>query len=175
MRFMSTLCALALIAPVTGFSQASAPGATQVDVGSRVRIAAPVFGTKAKQVGTVVSVEPDTVGLRFAATSATRSIAASDITSLEVARGTHTRKAKGAFWGLLIGAGSAALLGYALYEEPTCDSQQLFGCFDIFGPDSPGTNAAFSAVGGGIVGALIGTLFGMRATDSWVPGILATR
>jgi hypothetical protein len=175
MRFMSTLCALTLIAPVTGFSQTSAPGDTEVGVGSRVRIAAPVFGTKAKQVGTLVSVTPDTVVLSFAGPTSTRSLAASDITSLEVSRGTHTRKAKGALWGLLLGAGSAAILGYALYEERTCESEQMFGCFDIFGPDSPGSNAAFSAVGGGIVGALIGTLVGMRATDSWVPGILTTR
>lgn len=175
MRFISTLLTVALIAPVTGFSQTSAPDNTPVDVGSRVRIAAPVFGAKAKQVGTVVSITPDTVVLRFAGPTANRSLAASDIASLEVSRGTHTRKAKGALWGLLIGAGSGAILGYALYEERTCDSQQAFGCFEIFGPDSPGSNAAFSAVGGGIFGALIGTLVGMRATDSWVPGTLAAR
>ena len=174
MRFMSTLCAVALMTPVVGLAQVAAPDA-QVDVGSRVRIAAPVFGTKAKQVGTVVSVAPDTVVLRLGPSIPGRSLAISDITSLEVARGKHTRKAKGAFWGLLVGAGTAAALGYALYEEPKCKSAELFGCLDILGVESPGVNAAISAVGGGILGAVVGTLVGSRATDSWVPATVSTR
>jgi len=176
MRFMSTLCAVALITPVAGFSQTAVPDDARVDVGSRVRIAAPVFSTRQKEVATVVSVTPDTVVLRFGATTAYRSLASSDITSLEVSRGTHTRKAKGAIWGLLIGAGTAAALGYALYEEPKCMSAEPFGCIDILGPiSSPGSTAAISAVGGGILGAVIGTLLGMRATDSWVPATVSLR
>jgi hypothetical protein len=175
MRFMFTLCALALITPVAGFSQTAVPDNARVDVGSRVRIAAPVFGTKAKQVGTVVSLTADTVVLLFGPTIPHRSLATSDITSLEIARGKHTRKAKGALWGLLIGAGTAAALGYALYEEPTCHSQELFGCFDILGIDSAGTNAAIAAVPGAILGAVIGALVGSRATDSWVPATVGTR
>lgn len=175
MRFMSTLCAVALLTPVAGLTQTVAPDDTRVDVGSRVRIAAPVFGSRQKQVATVVSVTPDTVVLRFGATIPVRSLAASDIASLEVTRGKHTRKAKGAIWGLLIGAGTGAVLGYALYEEPTCESQEFFGCIYFFGPGSAGANAAVSAVAGGLVGALVGTLIGTRATDSWVPGTLPAR
>jgi hypothetical protein len=175
MRFMSTLCAVALMTPVAGFSQTAVPDDARVDVGSRVRIAAPVFGTRQKEVATVVSVTPDTVVLRFGATTPYRSLASSDITSLEISRGTHTRKAKGALWGLLIGAGTGAVLGYALYEEPKCRSAEIYGCIEIFGPVSPGTNAAFSAVGGGIFGAVIGTLVGMRATDTWVPATVISR
>jgi hypothetical protein len=175
MRFMSTLCALALITPVVGFSQ-TVPNDARVDVGSRVRIAAPVFGTRKKQLATVVSVTPDTVVVRFGPTIPDRSLATSDVTSLEVVRGKHTRKAKGALWGLLLGAGTAAVLGYALYEEPKCNSEEFFGCIDVLpGPDSPGSNAAFSAVGGGILGALIGALIGARATDSWVPATVGPR
>jgi hypothetical protein len=175
MRFTSTLSALALITPVAGFSQTVVPDDARVDVGSRVRVAAPVFGTKAKQIGTVVSVAPDTVVFRLGTTIPNRSLAISDITSLEIARGKHTRKAKGALWGLLIGAGTAAALGYALYEEPTCHSEEFFGCLDILGIDSAGTNAAISAVPGAILGALIGALVGSRATDSWVPATVSTR
>ena len=175
MRFMSTLCAVALIVPAAGFSQMAAPNDTQVDVGSRVRIAAPVFGTK-KQVGTVVSVTRDTLVLRQGANITTRPVAMSDIATIEVSRGTHTRKGKGALWGLLIGAGTGAVLGYALYEEPKCANDQFFGCINFtVGPDSKGSNAVFSGVGGGIVGALLGTLIGARATDTWVPGALAAR
>jgi hypothetical protein len=175
MRFLSTLCAVALLTPAAGLAQTAAPDVARVDVGSRVRIAAPVFGTKAKQVGTVMSVTPDTVVLLFGPTTPHRSLAASDITSLEVARGKHTRKAKGAFWGVLIGAGTAAALGYALYERPTCQSEEFFGCLDILGIDSPGTNAAIAAVPGAILGAVIGALVGSSARDSWVPATVSTR
>jgi hypothetical protein len=55
MRFISTLCAVALMTPAAGFSQMPVPAEARVDAGSRVRIAAPVFGT-GKQIATVVSV-----------------------------------------------------------------------------------------------------------------------
>ena len=173
MRFMSTLCAVVLITPVAGLSQMSQPDIIQVDTGSRVRIAAPVFGPK-KQVGTVVSLTRDTLVLRQGASTSLQSVAKSDITALEVSSGNHTHKAKGALWGLLIGAGGGAILGYAFYKAPTCQSQ-VFGCITLFGPDSKGSNAAFSAVAGGVFGILAGTLFGMRATETWVPGTVGAR
>jgi hypothetical protein len=176
MRFKSTLCAVALMTPVAGIAQMAAPEDPRVDAGSRVRIAAPVFGTKAKQVGTVVSVAPDTVVLRLGATIPGRSLAISDITSLEVARGKHTRKAQGALWGTLIGAGVGGILGYALYKEPQCSNDAFFGCINFtVGPTSKGSNAMVSAVAGGLVGALVGTLVGGRATDIWVPATIGGR
>jgi hypothetical protein len=175
MRFISTLCAVALMTPVVGVSQVSPPEELRVDTGSRVRIAAPVFGPK-KQVGTVVSLTRDTLVLRQGSSMATRSVATSDITALEVANGKHSRKAKGALWGTLLGAGAGAILGYTLYKEPSCSNPNGFGCINFtVGPTSAGSNAAFSAVGGGILGALIGTLFGSRDTDSWVPGTVGVR
>ena len=174
MRFMATLSAIALMAPVPALSQLSPPAPVLVvDAGSRVRIAAPVFGSK-KQVGTVVSLTGDTLVLRQGATTANRAVATSDITALEISRGTHTRKAKGALWGTLIGAGTGGVLGYALYKEPKCQSQGG-GCFIIIGPDSKGSNAVFSAVAGGIVGALIGTLVGARSTETWVPATVGAK
>jgi hypothetical protein len=170
---MSTLCAVVLMTPVAGLSQMSQPGEIRVDTGSRVRIAAPVFGPK-KQVATVVSVTRDTLVLRQGASTASRSVATLDITTLEVSRGTHTRKANGALWGLLIGAGTGAVLGYVFYQPPKCQDQG-FGCIIFIGPDSKGSNAAISAVGGGIVGTLIGTLVGMRATETWVPATVGAR
>jgi hypothetical protein len=175
MRFMSTLYAVAVMTPVTGLAQMAAPEDPRVDVGSRVRVAAPVFGTKAKQVGTVVSMAPDTVVLRLGASVPDRSLAISDITSLEVARGKHTRKAQGALLGTLFGAGLGGILGYALYEDPKCTNEG-FGCINFtIGPTSKSSNAAVSAVAGGLLGALVGTLVGGRATDKWVPGTLPAR
>ncbi|HEV7839816.1 MAG TPA: hypothetical protein VGO75_17225, partial [Gemmatimonadaceae bacterium] len=146
-----------------------------VDAGSRVRIAAPVFGEK-RQVGMVVSVTRDTLILRRGANLAMQSVATSDITALEVSKGTYTRKAKGALWGTLIGAGAGAAIGYAAYQKPKCsDPQNVFGCFDIFGPTSRGDNAVFSGVAGGLAGAVIGTLVGMRSRDAWVPATAGSR
>jgi hypothetical protein len=173
MRFISTLCALALITPAAGLAQSPGPEEIRVDNGSRVRIAAPVFGDK-RHVGTVVSVTRDTLVVRQGANTATRSVATSDITALEVSNGTYTRKGKGAIWGLLLGAGTGAVLGYTMYKAPDCQNQG-FGCLQLIGPDSKGSNAAWSAVGGGIVGALVGTLFGMRSTDNWVPATVGAR
>lgn len=175
MRFTSTLCAVALLTPVAGFSQMAAPNDSQADVGSRVRIAAPVFGTK-KEVGTVVSLTPDTVVLRLGAKTPNHSVAVREITSFEVARGKHSQKAKGALWGTVIGTGTGAILGYALYKEPKCENDAFFGCINLtIGPTSRGSNTTVSAVAGGIVGALVGTLVGQRQTDTWVPGSLAAR
>ncbi len=174
MRLIRMVCAAVLMAPVTGLSQMPQPGEIRVDTGSRVRIAAPVFGPE-KQVGTVVSLTRDTLGLRQGASTVSRFVATSDITALEVSRGTHTRKAKGALWGLLIGAGSGAVLGYALYKAPNCDNQTFPGCITIYGPDSKGSTALLSGVGGGILGLLVGTLVGMGATETWVPGVVGTR
>jgi hypothetical protein len=173
MRSMSTLCAVLLVTPVAGISQVSQPDLIRVDTGSRVRIAAPVFGPE-KRVGTVVSLTRDTLVLRQGAGIAFQPVATSEITALDVSSGTHTRKAKGALWGLVIGAGSGAILGYTLYKEPKCRDEG-FGCIILIGPDSKASNAAFSAVGGGLLGMLIGTLFGMQATETWTPGTIGAR
>ena len=175
MRFTSALFAVALMTPVIGISQAVPTAETRIDVGSRVRIAAPVFGTERK-VGTVVSVTSDTLVLRHGASLAGQSVATSDITALEVSKGTHSRKAKGALWGTLLGAGTGAILGYALYKEPKCNNPDgFFGCIVVLGPTSAGENAVWSGIGGAIIGAITGTLFGMRQADTWVPGTLGAR
>lgn len=173
MRFLSTFCAVVLMTPVAGISQVPQPDAIQLDPGSRVRIAAPVFGSE-KRVGTVVSLTRDTLLLRQGANTAFQPVAMSEITALEVSSGTHTRKAKGALWGLLIGAGSGAILGYTLYKEPKC-TDVLTGCIILLGPNSKGSNAALSAVGGGLLGILAGTLFGMHATETWAPATVGAR
>jgi hypothetical protein len=172
MRFIPALCAIVLMAPATGHSQVSAANDVQVDTGSRVRIASPVFGGK-KQVATVVSFTPDTLVLRQGASTTYRSIATSDIAALEVSTGRYSRKAKGALLGVLIGAGAGATLGYLAYQEPDCQGFECIG--NIFGPNSKGASAAFGGALGGIVGALIGTLVGSRPTDAWVPATIGTR
>lgn len=173
MRFMSALCAVALIIPVPALSQISTLDPARVDAGSRVRIAAPVFGGK-KQIATVVSVTGDTLVLRQGASTNYRSIAKSDITGLEVSRGTYTRKGKGALWGLLIGAGAGAAVGYATYQKPKpCEGFSCIGV--IFGPSSRSFNTGMGASIGGLLGAAVGALVGMSARDSWVPATVGAK
>src|SRR5438876_624397 len=117
MRFTSTLCALALITPMTAFSQNTTSDANQVDAGSRVRIGAPIFGDK-KQVGTVVSFTRDTLVQPQRANKAHRTGAPSDNIARQDLKGNYTRKQKGALWGLMIGAGVGAVAGYLSYTEP---------------------------------------------------------
>ncbi|MDP9200997.1 MAG: hypothetical protein M3P26_03555 [Gemmatimonadota bacterium] len=173
MRFIPTLCAIVLIAPATGLSQMSVANEVRVDAGSRVRIASPVFGSK-KQVATVVSITPDTLVLRQGASTTYRSIATSDITALEISSGRYSRKAKGALWGSLIGAGAGAALGYFSYKDPKPCPE--FSCFSLdFGPGSKGDAALFGGALGGLVGALVGTFIGRHPTDAWVPATVGTR
>ena len=176
MRFISTLCAIALMTPAPGLSQMPAPDDVRVDAGSRVRIASPVFGPK-KQVATVVSVTRDTLVLRQGASTTYRSVATSDITTLEVSKGTHTRKAKGALLGLLIGAGAGAAVGYFTYTKPE-PCQNVIECIVVVGIVEPSSKAAFTTLGGalgGIAGALVGAVLGIHPTDAWVPGTVGTR
>jgi len=96
---------------------------------------------------------------RPAGTSTPFSITTPNIVRLEVARGHHQKKAKGALIGLLVGAAGGAALGAATYQP--C------GCFIEFGR---GGTAAFSGALGGIAGVLIGTLIGgLVGADTWVP------
>ncbi|HEY3113510.1 MAG TPA: hypothetical protein VGJ62_07495 [Gemmatimonadaceae bacterium] len=111
--------------------------------------------------------------LRQGASTTHQSIPTSDITALEVSKGTYTRKGKGAFWGLMIGAGVGAVAGYVSYTEPKPCPDFCIN-FDI-GPSSKGSSAAFGAVAGGIVGALFGTFFGRHATDAWAPATIGTK
>jgi len=173
MRFIMTVYAIALMTPVPGLSQMSPGEAPRVvDAGSRVRIAAPVFGGN-KRVATVVSVTGDSLVLRQGFSTTYQSVAKSDITGLEVSRGTHTRKGKGALLGLLIGAGAGAALGYVSYKEPTCQGFECIG--EIWGPSSKGGNAAFGAAIGGILGTSVVALIGMRSTESWAPATVGAK
>ena len=173
MRFTSMLCAVALMTPVPGLCQISPVGEVPVAAGSRVRIASPLFGG-AKQIGTVVSVSRDTLILRQGIAAVDRSIATSDIAAVDVSKGMHSRKAKGALWGMLIGAGAGAVIGYATYKDPPpCD---IDFCWNVnFGPASKESNAAFAGVLVGLLGSLVGTIVGAHETEGWAPATVGAR
>jgi hypothetical protein len=155
MRVMSTFCAVLLVIPVAGVSQVSQPDVIPVEAGSRVRIAAPLFGP-GKRVGTVVSLTRDTLVLRQGAVTAVQPVATSEITALDVSSGTHTRRAKGTLLGFVLGAGIAAGIQAATWKKTTD--------FDF----GRGGDAALVALPGGLVGGLVGFLIGAQGKESWV-------
>ena len=158
MRFILILQALSLVVPVGSGAQTAAPSGWPPAPGSRARILSPVLGEK-KQSGVVMSATQDTLFFRQSGASGDRALLTSQITSMEIARGTHTRKGRGALIGFIIGAGTGAGLAAATYKESP-------GLAIDFGR---GGDAAFGGVFGGLLGAAIGALVGTRSTDTWVP------
>lgn len=154
MRSLHILAAAALM-PM-GVAKAQSPAAQwPPDSGSRVRIQSPIFSSKAQQ-GTVISTRGDTLLLQPALGTATTAVGLRDITSIEILSGKHSRKAKGALLGFVLGAGSAAAYAAATWKRSNG--------FD-FGRDG---DAAIMAVPGGLVGGLVGLLVGARETESWM-------
>jgi hypothetical protein len=161
MRFVWILCSAALVAPTVSAAQAGPVLDWPIVPGSRVRILSPVLGDQ-KETGSVVSATSDTLVFRPATLSTAFPIATPNIVGIEVARGTHSRKVKGALLGFLAGAGAGAIIGYASYKRPACSGGF---CLDF----GPGFDAALASGLGGILGTVAGTIVGARQTDTWVP------
>jgi hypothetical protein len=127
-----------------------------------VRVLSAVLGDK-RQTGTVAASTTDTLVFRPASRDASPiAIATPNIARIEVASGTHSRKAKGALVGFLIGVGTGALVGAATYKKPK-------PCAFCFSEETRGFDAALGGFLGGTVGAITGAVIGSRQTDSWVP------
>jgi hypothetical protein len=154
MRTVHILLALGL-APMGVAMAQSGSAQWPVDSGSRVRIQSPIFSDKT-QHGTVVSTRADTLHFLNERGTANTAVVLHDITSIDVLQGTHTRKGKGALLGFALGAGIAAGISAMSWKKTSG--------FDF----GRGGDAAFYAVPGGLVGAVVGMLVGAQATDSWV-------
>jgi hypothetical protein len=163
MRTLHILVALCL-APMSIATAQPASAQWPLDSGSRVRIQAPVFSDKTQQ-GTVVRSQADTLHFRAWQSTASTAIGLRDITRMDVFRGTHSRKTKGAVIGFVVGAGIAAGVAAATWKKSTS-----------FAPDfGRGGDAALVALPGGLVGGLVGFLIGAQETDTWVPVRLPNR
>lgn len=163
MRFTWMVCAAALAVPTLSAAQAAPVPDWPLTPGSRIRILSPSLGTNL-QIGSVVSATSDTLVFLPAKESFSTAITAPNITSIEVAQGTHTRKLQGALLGLLLGAGAGAILASATYKPPKCASGDW--CWDILGQ---GGVTALGGMLGSLVGVVAGTIVGARPTDTWVP------
>jgi len=163
MRLIRILCSAALVAPTLSAAQAPLIPSWPVTAGSRVRISSPTLGDK-MQTGAVLSATSDTLIFLAAKQSTSTAIGTPNIVGIDVARGTHTSKVKGALLGFVLGAGSGAALGAATYKRPRCNPDVW--CFDMFGQ---GGQAAVGAVMGAVSGTLVGLIIGSRPRDNWVP------
>jgi hypothetical protein len=160
MRIKSLACAVAILTPLSAHSQQAVNSTWPVATNSRVRIQAPILGDK-RQTGTLVATTNDSVVFQSFDQPVSRSLAVTDITRLEVARGTHANRWKGALLGFAILGGAGA--GYTAATWSKTDEGAQFMDFGRAG------DAAI--VGGftGLLGALAGALIGSRQTDTWVP------
>lgn len=158
MRFISILQALSLVLPVVSGAQTVVSSGWPPASGSRARILSPVLGDQ-RQTVTVISATPDTLFFRQSAQGRDLSLSTSQITRMEIARGSHTQRRKGALIGFLVGAAVGGATAAATYERP-----------EGFSIDFGRAGAAALGAGfAGIAGAVIGTHVGGRPSDTWVP------
>jgi len=135
-----------------------------VAAGAEVRVLAPALGGKTR-IGIVVSATEDTLFFREEPQITTRAISVSDITQLQIAQGTHTRKWRNA----RIGFGIAALVGGAIgaatvKTHPACQPNTI--CLNLDALDR-----TTRAMEGGLLGGLLGALIGAGSADvetTWV-------
>jgi len=133
-----------------------------LDSGSKVRILSAVLGDQF-QKGTVISTKADSVVFRPASQLTPFSIATNNIVKLELARGSHQRKAKGALIGFLVGAAGGAALAAATYKRTPCSWVCIFDF-------SRGQTAFLGGTLGALGGTLVGTLLGAAMpAETWVP------
>jgi hypothetical protein len=154
MRTVHILVALCL-APMGVAIAQSGSAQWPLDSGSRVRIQSPIFSDKTQQ-GTVVSTRADTLNFRTGFSPVSTAVGLRDITGIDVLQGTHSHKGKGAILGFALGAGIAAGVSAMSWQKTSG--------FD-FGRAG---DAAFYAVPGGLVGAVVGMLVGAQKTETWV-------
>ncbi len=159
---MRKLLSIVVLIPTFAAAQARVP-TWPLDSGSRIRVLSAVFGDQS-QIGTLISTRADTVLFRPAANLTPFAVTTSNIVKLDVARGRHQQKAKGALIGFLVGAAGGAALAAATTKPPDCSNGCTIG--DLTRGQTAVIGGALGAIGGTLVGTLIGALLG---ADTWVP------
>jgi hypothetical protein len=160
MRITSLACAAAILIPFSVHAQQSVNSTWPVATTSRIRIQAPILGDK-RPTGTVMAATNDSLVFQLVNESANRSLALTDIKHLEVARGTHTNRWKGALLGFAILGGASAVYTAATWQKS--DEGSAFFDFGRAG------DAAFIGGFGAILGAVAGVIIGSKHSDTWVP------
>src|SRR6267154_4801466 len=178
MRLIRLLC-IALLVVASPSAAQEVPATAQdlpasdwpVAVGSRVRIRSALVSNVREQygplgfryaTGSVVSATPDTLTFRADGdtAAATAIIPTQRILQLEISRGTHNNKGKGALMGSLAG-----LIGGEAFAALTHNSCEAGNCDGYYGPGVLITGRLVGVLGGAAIGAWLGR----HPTDTWVP------
>lgn len=156
----------AAAAPVVSRAQsAAATNDWSPAAGSRIRVESVAFGGQ-KQTGTLISATSDSVVFQPAGLANSLSLRTGEISRMEVSRGTHSRKGRGALVGFLVAGGAAAAITAATWKEQNC----MF-CID-FGRAG---DAAVVGTGIGFFGSIAGMIIGAHRVDTWEPVALPKR
>jgi outer membrane lipoprotein SlyB len=166
----SVLCVvlLAVTGPKVGAQSGAMPAFWQ---GARLRVTSPALGPQ-RRVVTLLRQHADTIVVRVEGRSDSTVLRSADISRLELSRGAHTQVRKGLIIGAISGAVLGAVITYASYKEPDCTN--IYGCIDS--PiETRSTETAFGAIGGGVLGGLVGAGVGaVWKVENWeyfrIPG-----
>ena len=162
MRMLKALALTLIVANLAGAQ--TAPDITwPLDSGTKIRIRAASLGASFRR-GTLTRTTPDSITIEPLRAGAF-SVGLDQVSSVQVLTESHTAKAKYTMIGLLIGAGTGAILGAATYSPAKCDASVTF-CVDVF---DRGATTAVAAVALGAVGALVGLMAGASPKETWVP------
>lgn len=130
--------------------------AQAVHPGSRVRIRHPGAGPR---TGTLVALAADTLVVRWTDAADSARIPVSQVSRLDVSRGSQRRIMSRMGGGLAIGAAAGAVIGLALGVAEDCEAE-LF-CI------TPAGGALVGGVLFGATGAVVGALTGIRPSERW--------
>jgi hypothetical protein len=136
-------------------AQAHAVDPASIVSGTSARITE--FGAgRIRMSGTVLDVSHDSLNYRFASDGTTRSLGWNDVAKMDVTIGQHRHFVAGMLVGVLLGAGTGALIG----------SSSASGN-DGYTPSAVGSMGAIAgAMGGFVLGSAVGIFY---KTDAWVP------
>ena len=153
----SILIALAVV--VSSGSSVVAQTPVRLESGARVRLVAPAIPV-GEQIVRIEGTANDTLVFRSEGYPVTRSLALSEISSVDVSLGQRRRTARGALMGLGTGVLVGAVVGYMTFEP--CEG------FCMFEPTTAGGNAAWVGLGGGLLGLVAGTTVGfLTKSERW--------
>ena len=151
--------ALAMFVPVFGGAQSAPSSESRLPSGTKIRFE---MRDGVRHEGRVVALSRDT--LRAIRTGATETaFRVSDIQKLDAMTGRHRKVLRSMLIGTGAGVVVGAVLGAATHEP--CESTEPLGC--LLAPETRAQSAGLVALGGGILGFLVGGVAGMIPRDRW--------
>jgi hypothetical protein len=155
MRIYPSAILLASIIPCFAFAQNES--LSSLERGARIRVTALAL-SESERVGRLDSVSADSIRFRPDSHPVTRSVSLGSLHSVEVSRGTRTRRSEYIVGGVIVGG----VIGYISSNH----GGQGIGT----GNADPSQNAATGAIAGVAIGGALGWwLGGKRKVESWRP------